>query len=65
MQHPIDSLKQIGIGLGGVTGIEATEHILPTTGTPAEAGVKIGFQILIGIFSLVGIIKNWRQNRKK
>ena len=65
MENSLDSLKQIGIGLGGVTGIEAAEHIIPTTGSPAEAGVKVGFQILIGIFTLVGIIRNWRQNRRQ
>ncbi len=65
MENSLDSLKQIGIGLGGVTGIEAAEHIIPTTGSTVEAGVKVGFQILIGIVSPIGLIKHSRQNRKR
>lgn len=56
----IDTAK----GLGGILGVELV-HDFPTPEIdPIVTGTKVGIQVLVGIFTLISLFRNRRQNRK-
>lgn len=60
----MESLKTTITGIFGAGAIQGTDVLMPASGDVAESGVKIGMQILIGIVTLVQLIRERRQARR-
>ncbi len=65
----MDRLLNLGIGTAGISAMEATDAAmnvnLPSDGTDAGEIIKIVVQLIIGVITILGILKKKERKEKR
>lgn len=60
----MDSIKTLITGSVGMASSVSANALIPPTGDEIENGIRIGVQIIIGLVTLIQLIKERRKERK-